>query len=97
MTYNRVIVEKKIRSYIEEDCSYKDISSSLIPENSQVSAKIIAKSDGYISGLEELKILWELLKVTSKFRKKDTSYDKHSWEYCPSPRIAHRGEGGEIY
>ncbi|MFX1269544.1 MAG: carboxylating nicotinate-nucleotide diphosphorylase, partial [Promethearchaeota archaeon] len=71
MSFNRLIIEKKIREFIEEDCNFIDVSSNFIPDNSTVSAKIITKSNGFISGLEELAILFEILKVDINFKKKD--------------------------
>ena len=58
MSFNRLVIERKIREFIEEDCTFIDVSSNFIPDNSTVSAKIIAKSGGFISGLEELTILF---------------------------------------
>ncbi|MHA1725048.1 MAG: carboxylating nicotinate-nucleotide diphosphorylase [Promethearchaeota archaeon] len=69
--YNTLIIKEKIKQYLMEDCNYKDISSFIIPEKESVRAKIIAKSSGYISGLEELKILYDLLGVTVKLHKND--------------------------
>jgi len=71
MSFNRLVIERKIREFIEEDCTFIDVSSNFIPDNSIVSAKIIAKSKGFISGLEELAILFEILKVDINFKKKD--------------------------
>jgi nicotinate-nucleotide pyrophosphorylase (carboxylating) len=71
MSFNRLVIERKIREFIEEDCTFIDVSSNFIPDNSTVSAKIIAKSKGFISGLEELAILFEILKVDINFKKKD--------------------------
>lgn len=71
MSFNRLIIERKIREFIEEDCTFLDVSSSFIPDNSIVGAKIIAKSNGFISGLDELAILFEILKVDINFKKKD--------------------------
>ncbi|MFX1359209.1 MAG: carboxylating nicotinate-nucleotide diphosphorylase [Promethearchaeota archaeon] len=71
MSFNRLIIERKIREFIEEDCNFIDVSSNFIPDNSTVSAKIITKSNGFISGLEELAILFEILKVDINFKKKD--------------------------
>ncbi|MFX0025142.1 MAG: carboxylating nicotinate-nucleotide diphosphorylase [Candidatus Hermodarchaeota archaeon] len=71
MNFNRLIIERKIREFIEEDCTFNDVSSNFIPDSSTVSAKIIAKSNGFISGLEELAILFEILKVDLNFKKKD--------------------------
>jgi len=71
MSFNRLIIERKIREFIEEDCTFIDVSSNFISDNSTVSAKIIAKTEGFISGLEELAILFEILKVDINFKKKD--------------------------
>jgi len=71
MSFNKLIIERKIREFLEEDCSFADTSSNYIPFDSKSSAKIIAKSDGYISGLEELAILFTILKVNTLFKKKD--------------------------
>jgi nicotinate-nucleotide pyrophosphorylase (carboxylating) len=69
--YNRFILERKLKEFIEEDCNFTDVSSSIIPENAKSTAKIFAKSGGYVSGLEELKILYELLDVSIDLKKKD--------------------------
>jgi nicotinate-nucleotide pyrophosphorylase (carboxylating) len=71
MSYNKVLIEEKIRQFLQEDCMFIDVSSKIVPENAKSSAKIIAKSDGYVSGLEELKILYNLLQVSTIFKKKD--------------------------
>lgn len=71
MSYNRFIVERKLREYLEEDCHFIDVSSRFIPENVQISAKIVAKSNGYVSGLEELEILFNILKIEANFKKTD--------------------------
>ncbi|MHA1256254.1 MAG: nicotinate-nucleotide diphosphorylase, partial [Promethearchaeota archaeon] len=71
MSYNRIIIEKKLRKFLEEDCNYCDVSAICIPEDANVAAKIIAKSNGYISGLEELRILYNILDVSISFFIKD--------------------------
>lgn len=71
MSYNRFIIERKLKDYLEEDCSYQDVSSKLIASNSKTTAKIRAKNKGYVSGLEELKILYEILNVEIILKKKD--------------------------
>ena len=59
MSYNKIVIEQKIKEFLLEDCMYIDVSSKVIPENAKASAKIFAKSAGYVSGLKELKILYE--------------------------------------
>ncbi|MFX0007883.1 MAG: carboxylating nicotinate-nucleotide diphosphorylase [Promethearchaeota archaeon] len=71
MSYNRIIIEQKIRDFLKEDSTFIDVSSKIIPENTKVSAKIFSKTFGYVSGLEELKILYNILKVSTIFKKKD--------------------------
>jgi len=71
MSYNRILIEKKIKEFIIEDNSFVDISSKSIPPKSVSRAKIITKSDGYISGLEELEILFQILNVDITFKKED--------------------------
>ena len=69
--YNRLIIEKKLKEFIEEDCNFADVSSSVIPENAETTAKIIAKSAGYISGLKEVEIIYDILNVSTVFKKKE--------------------------
>jgi len=71
MSYNKIVIEKKLREFLEEDCCFFDVSTINIPEDAEVSAKIIAKSSGYVSGLEELKILFDILNVSTNLLKKD--------------------------
>ena len=71
MSYNKIVIEQKIRAFLQEDCMFIDVSSKIIPEKAKSSAKIISKSLGYVSGLEELKILYDILNVSTNFRKKD--------------------------
>jgi nicotinate-nucleotide pyrophosphorylase (carboxylating) len=71
MSYNKIIIERKLREFLEEDCAFQDVTSNFIAEDNQKSAKIIAKSKGFISGLAELKILYDILKVETNFIKKD--------------------------
>lgn len=71
MSYNRILIEEKIREFLKEDTSYIDVSSSTIPIDATSSAKIISKSAGHISGLEELTILYDLLNVKIVLHKKD--------------------------
>lgn len=69
--YNRFIIQRKLKEFIEEDCNFADVSSSVIPENAESTAKIITKSEGWISGLEELKMLFSLLHVSIVLNKSD--------------------------
>ncbi len=71
MSYNKILIERKLREFLEEDSNYTDVSSSTIPIEAISSAKIISKSNGYISGLEELKILFDLLNVQINLKKND--------------------------
>lgn len=71
MSYNRIIIERELRKFLIEDCRFSDISAISIPEDAIVTGKIIAKSKGYISGLEELRILYNILNVSINFFVKD--------------------------
>ena len=71
MSYNRILIEKKLRRFLIEDNAFVDVSSKSIPANSVSNAKIIAKSDGYLAGLEEFEILFKLLDVYVTPKKKD--------------------------
>ena len=71
MSYNRILIEQKIREFLQEDCAFTDVSSKVIPKNTKTSAKIFVKSAGYVSGLEELKILYKILNVSTAFKKRD--------------------------
>ena len=76
LKFNNLILERKIREFLEEDCHFSDISSSIIPKNAISSAKIITKSSGYISGLEELKMIYNILNVTVNLVKEDGDHVK---------------------
>ena len=71
MSYNRIIFERKIKEFLEEDSNFKDVSSQFIPPEAITSAKIKAKSNGYVSGLEEIEILFNYLNVQIECKKKD--------------------------
>ena len=71
MSYNQITIERKLKEFLEEDCSFKDITSQMIPPDSVSSARIVAKSEGYISGLDELTRLYNLLGVKTVLMKKD--------------------------
>lgn len=69
--YNQLIIRKKLEEFIEEDCNFADVSSSVIPEEAETSARILAKSGGYISGLQEIGVIFDILKVSTIFHKED--------------------------
>jgi nicotinate-nucleotide pyrophosphorylase (carboxylating) len=71
MSYNKIVIEQKIREFLKEDCMFIDVSSKVIPEKAHSSAKILAKSAGYVSGLEELKILYDILNISTTFKVED--------------------------
>ena len=49
MSFNHILIEEKIKAFLEEDCRFTDVSSQIIPDKPPVSAKIIEKSDGGVS------------------------------------------------
>ncbi len=71
MSYNKIVIEQKIREFLQEDCMFIDVSSKVIPENANSSAKILTKSAGYVSGLEELKLLYKFLNISTTFKIED--------------------------
>ncbi len=71
MSYNKIVIEQKIREFLQEDCMFIDVSSKVIPENANSSAKILTKSAGYVSGLEELKLLYSFLNISTTFKIED--------------------------
>lgn len=79
---NKIILKRKIREFLEEDCSFQDVSSEIIPENEKITARIITKSSGFISGLKELAILFEMLNVKVAFLKKDGDAIKENQIIC---------------
>ncbi|MBN1216499.1 MAG: carboxylating nicotinate-nucleotide diphosphorylase [Candidatus Lokiarchaeota archaeon] len=71
MNLNKIRVEELFKAFLKEDCYFNDVSSEIIPEDSVTSANIISKSNGYIAGLEEIKILFGLLDIQVFLSKKD--------------------------
>ncbi|MBY9010841.1 MAG: carboxylating nicotinate-nucleotide diphosphorylase [Candidatus Lokiarchaeota archaeon] len=71
MSYNRILIEKKLRNFLVEDNAFIDISSISIPADSISSAKIVTKSNGFLAGLEEFEILFHLLNVDVTLKKTD--------------------------
>jgi len=52
--------KRKIKEFLEEDIGYGDITTALLPDMF-AEAEVIAKEEGIVSGVEELKILYEFL------------------------------------
>jgi len=87
MSYNRILIKEKLKKFLIEDNSFIDVSSNTIPKESKSSATIIAKSDGHLSGLEELKILYQLLNV-------NVTSDKDDGDQIHKGDIDEKIEGG---
>lgn len=58
----KLIIKKQLEDFLEDDLRYGDISSSLIP-NKAIKAEIRAKSPGFISGITEACIIFEMFGV----------------------------------
>ena len=86
MSLNRILIEEKLKDFLKEDCSFIDVSSQIIPEKPRVSAKIIAKSIGFISGFEEIEILFNPKNLTQILR----SYFIWTASSDPLPRFVIR-------
>lgn len=71
MSYNRILIEKKLKRFLIEDNTFMDVSSQSIPTDSVSNAKIVAQSDGFLAGLEEFEMLFKLLDVYVTPNKKD--------------------------
>lgn len=69
---NRKLLEKKFLEIIEEDSSEfgEDITTEFTPEKN-IKAKIISKSSGIISGISELKILFNFFNIKTLNSLKD--------------------------
>jgi len=66
-----VVIKRKLKEFLQEDLNFADVSASVIPEDAETTARIIAKSVGVLSGLEEIKMLFGILHVSATFLKKD--------------------------
>jgi nicotinate-nucleotide pyrophosphorylase (carboxylating) len=66
-----LLVEQKIADFLREDVHFEDVTSALIPADEAGSAIIIAKEDGFICGLAEIEILYELLGCKMEAKKQD--------------------------
>ncbi|MHA1973414.1 MAG: carboxylating nicotinate-nucleotide diphosphorylase [Candidatus Hodarchaeales archaeon] len=66
------LLEKRLLDYLEEDISFGDITTALVPSKT-ISAKIIAKEDCFICGIKFVKILFNSLNVqiSTNFRDGD--------------------------
>ncbi len=63
----RKLVEEKLKGLLAEDVGLGDVTASaVIPRNLVVTAQVIAKADGVISGLEEAAILAEYVGLKTK-------------------------------
>ncbi len=65
------LLKKKILNYIEEDLSFGDSTSNLIPNGDEiVEAKIFLREDGIVSGITEASIIFEIfnLEIIKKAR-----------------------------
>ncbi len=66
-----ILIEYLLR-FLEEDAPFGDITSeTVIPEDLEARAVIIAKQDGVIAGLEEAKALFEHFGVKAKLKARD--------------------------
>ncbi len=57
----RLAIEPKIKEFLLEDARYGDVTSTLIPENEQGHARIVAKQEGIACGIVEMQVLFDLL------------------------------------
>ena len=71
MSYNRILIEEKLKKFLIEDNVFVDVSSRSIPTGSISSAKVISQSNGFLAGLEEFEILFHFLNVSVALKKLD--------------------------
>lgn len=72
MSLPKGLLIKHLMAFLEEDLGLGDVTTeALIPEGLKTHARIIVKEDGIIAGLEEAKILFELLGLEVKCLLKD--------------------------
>ncbi len=63
-TIPKPLLLQKLRSYLDIDIGFGDLSSGVIPSDAIRSAKILAKSEGILAGAEEACLLFEDLGLT---------------------------------
>ena len=74
--YVKLSEDKLLRLYrliLEEDKAVRDVTSFFTPKK-QVTAEIIFKEGGYVSGIPELSILFDLVRVSSKAERSDGDF-----------------------
>ncbi|WP_077369377.1 carboxylating nicotinate-nucleotide diphosphorylase [Anaerosalibacter sp. Marseille-P3206] len=73
---NWIIVDDIIKKALEEDCTFKDITtSSIVKYNSNCQVELIDKENGIIAGLEVFERVFNILGgVNISFNKKDGDY-----------------------
>ena len=61
----RYLIEEKLREFLKEDLGQGDITSqTLIPEDQKAYAKLFYREEGIVAGLEETRILYNILGCT---------------------------------
>jgi len=70
---NRKTLERIFLEIISEDEGFSDITSSNIPSK-VINARIISHSYGYVSGIKELRVLFDLFKISVLRSKSDGDY-----------------------
>jgi nicotinate-nucleotide pyrophosphorylase (carboxylating) len=64
------LLEKKLLDMVSEDMHFSDITTAFTPDKN-VTAEIIARQEGIVSGIEELMILFKAFGIASVAKKKD--------------------------
>ncbi|MFX0098597.1 MAG: carboxylating nicotinate-nucleotide diphosphorylase [Candidatus Hodarchaeota archaeon] len=67
----RIIVEEKLKDFLQEDIHFEDVSSTIIPEDEVGKAEIIAKQDGVLAGVEELQVIFGIVNCEVSLAKKE--------------------------
>lgn len=70
----RAALIERLKHYLDIDIGFGDLTSGVIPSDARSKARIMAKSDGIVAGVEEAKALFEYfdVSVTLQFCDSDT-------------------------
>lgn len=69
-------LSQMIKIALEEDCALEDATSdAVIDENYEIDFEINSRQDAFLSGIDSVRICFEILKFSEKFRSKNLSYD----------------------
>ncbi len=65
------LLQKRLLQFIESDIGFGDLSSGLIPKDEKGEAKISAKSEGIVAGVDEAHLIFRRFGISTNIKKKD--------------------------